>query len=72
MNWHESQRKDAVISSFNKAANKKTDINPNGVKIIKTWLKYMGLNIKKLYLFFEFTRTIKNRYFVMETDTPTG
>ena len=32
---NESQKKDAVISSFNKAANKKTDINPNWVQMTK-------------------------------------
>ena len=40
-----SQRKDSVISSFNKTAYKKTDINPNGVQMMKTCLEYMGLNI---------------------------
>ena len=30
-----------------KTAYKKTDINPNGVKIMKTCLEYMGLNIQK-------------------------
>ena len=40
---NESQRKDTVLSLFNKAANKKTDINPNGVEIMKTCLEYMGL-----------------------------
>ena len=34
-----------VISNFNKAADKKTDINPNRVQITKTCLEYMGLNI---------------------------
>ena len=38
---YESQRKDTVISSFNKGADKKTDINPNGVQITKTCLEYM-------------------------------
>ena len=40
-------RKDAVISSFNKTAYKKTDINPNVVQILKTCLEYMCLNIYK-------------------------
>ena len=46
-NWtgNESQRKDTVISNFNKAADKKTDIYPNRVQITKTCLEYMGLNI---------------------------
>ena len=42
---NESQRKDTVISNFNKAADKTTDINPNRVQITKTCLEYMGLNI---------------------------
>ena len=43
------QGKDTVISSFNKAANKKTDINQNRVHISKTCLEYMGL-YKKQFL----------------------
>ena len=40
------QGKHTVILSCNKAVNLKTDINPNGVQIAKTCLKYMGLNVK--------------------------
>ena len=40
-----AKKKDTVISNFNKAADKKTDINPNRVQITKTCLEYMGLNI---------------------------
>ena len=36
---------DTVISSFNKAAYKKTDINPKKVQIKRTCLEYIGLNI---------------------------
>ena len=32
------------MSSFNKTAYKKTDINPNVAQILKTSLEYMGLN----------------------------
>ena len=39
------KRKDSVISSFNKTTYKKTDINPNGVQMMKTCLEYMDLNI---------------------------
>ena len=38
---------DIIISSFNKTAYKKTDINPNVVQTLKTCLEYMGLNIYK-------------------------
>ena len=31
-----NRKTDTVFSSFEKAANKKTDINPNGVQITKT------------------------------------
>ena len=37
------ERISIVISSFNKTAYKKTDINPNVVQILKTCLEYMGL-----------------------------
>ena len=47
---NESQRKDTVISSFNKTAYKKTDINQNVVQILKTFLEYMGLNIYKFLI----------------------
>ena len=42
-----AKRKDTVILSFNKTAYEKTDINPNGVQIMKTSLEYMVLNNKK-------------------------
>ena len=41
---NESQRKDIVISSFNRAANKKTVINPN--KLTKTCLEYVSKHLK--------------------------
>ena len=47
---NESQRKDTVISSFNKTAYKKTYINPNVVQILITCLEYMGLNIYKFLI----------------------
>ena len=47
---NESQRKDTVISNFNKTAYKKADINPNVVQILITCLEYMGLNIYKFLI----------------------
>ena len=47
---NKSQRKDTVISSFNKTAYKKTDINPNGGQIMKTCLEYTRLNIYKFLI----------------------
>ena len=43
-------RERILISCFNKTAYKKTDINPNGVQIMKTCLGYMGLNIYKFLI----------------------
>ena len=45
LSGNESQRKGMVISSFNKAANRKADIDPNGVQITKTCLEYMCLDL---------------------------
>ena len=50
---NESQRKHTVISSFKNAANKKTDINPNKVQIMKTCWEYMGL---KKFFFSDFSK----------------
>ena len=44
------ERISTVISSFNKKAYKRTDINPNVVQILKTCLEYMGLNIYKFLI----------------------
>ena len=40
------ERKHTIISFFNKAVNQKTDINPNWVRIVKTCLEYMSLNLQ--------------------------
>ena len=61
MNWRENQRKDTVISSFNKAVNKKTDINPNGVQITKTCLKYMGLHQRKDTVILSFNKAANKK-----------
>ena len=40
-----ARKRHTISSSFNKAGNVKTDVNPNEVQIAQTCSEYMGLNL---------------------------